>query len=195
MRDIQRLAAHEGGRGVRQGLVSVDETAFNDIGSLRELGRGPNGEIYWNNDVTSFPVADRRIPALPLAPLLHERQTDGIREIGPIEGFFTFNKLGRFLSSAGTTAKALPGGLLNAAQQIGYASADATGYAVGQLHEWAGASSYRVRPQSNFFMRAEEEGLGLTTAKYGLEMVDGIVARPLRAIMNGNPEQMGRSRC
>lgn len=35
------------------------------------------------------------------------------------------------------------------------------------------------------------EGLGLTTAEYGLEMVDGMVARPLRAIVNRNPEQMG----
>ncbi|WP_183004809.1 hypothetical protein [Achromobacter sp. UMC71] len=192
MGDIQRLAAQEGGRGWGQSPVSLDETAFNDIGSLRELGRGPRGEIYWNNDVTSYPVADRRmISAVPLAALLPERPADSIREIGPGEGFFTFNQFGRFLSSAGTTAKALPGAFLHSAQQVGYASADVTGYAVGQLHEWAGDSSYRVRPQSNFFMQVQEEGLGLTAAKYGLEMVDGMVARPLRAIVNRNPEQMG----
>jgi hypothetical protein len=116
-----------------------------------------------------------------------------MREIGALEGFFTFNKVGRFFSGAGTAAKAIPGGLLHAAQQAGYASADVTGYAVGQLHEWAGDSSYRVRPQSNFFMQAQEEGLGLTTAKYGLEMVDSAVGRPLRAFVNGKPEEMGET--
>lgn len=109
MGDIQRLAAQEGGRGWGQSPVSLDETAFNDIGSLKELGRGPSGEIYWNNDVTSYPVADRRmIPAVPLAALLPEKPADSIREIGPLEGFLTFNKFGRFLSSAGRPPRPFP---------------------------------------------------------------------------------------
>ncbi|WZB63236.1 hypothetical protein WJ968_20060 [Achromobacter xylosoxidans] len=67
MGDAQFLAAQEGSGRAAYGATP---RGFNDIGFLKEAGRGPNGEIYWNTGATSYPVPDRGdIVAVPLPAL------------------------------------------------------------------------------------------------------------------------------
>ena len=128
---------------------------------------------------------------MPLPDLPAPRVEGSIRELGTLESFFIFNKAGRFASGFGGAAKALPGALANAATELGYTGADAVGYAVGKVHEWAGDPSYKVSLQSKIGKSIEEDGLGLTAAKGFFGGVDALVGQPLRTIVNGKPEQMG----
>lgn len=62
MNDVQWLVAQERMRGLGQyAAIALERTASNDASTLREIGRGPEGETYWNNDAVSYPVKDPHI--------------------------------------------------------------------------------------------------------------------------------------
>ena len=62
MNDVQWLVAQERMRGLGQyAAIALERTASNDASTLREIGCGPEGETYWNNDAVSYPVKDPHI--------------------------------------------------------------------------------------------------------------------------------------
>ena len=112
---------------------------------------------------------------------------ESIRPLDPLEGFLTFNSLGRFIRGIGAASVDMASAVLETGRQVALSTGDAIRYASPGSNE---------PPRSTIGRLIYTQGVGSTALQVAGELMHGTVAtalQPLNALYRGDAAMLGQS--
>jgi hypothetical protein len=181
-----------GSSGDKSGPVTWSPTGMPDNSPLRIVGQSADGGWIWNTGATSYPVPTPDIEVRPLGDIA---ETGSIRPIGAVEGFLTFNPLGRAIVGVGDGLKNTFTGLVESGKQTVLTVNDAINYGLSRLDNALGGD-FAYAPQSTLGRSVQVQGAGNTALNVVGGLVQGTVGtalQPINALYRQDAQMFGES--
>jgi hypothetical protein len=191
------------------GQQATTERALRNMGDLADAYRASGMTVATGDDdqdsavqrvvITGSRMTDEQKAQYDIAQLAAVGQYSGygsIRAIGPVEGFFTFNPAGRFLSRYGQSAANIVSSLYTVPKELVLTAGDAVGNATyGALNRVFGGSQV-YENDGALFRSIDNNGvlgtIGLATTGTvrslpGISQIDALYRRDLDALADSLP--------